>query len=139
MFFYDRYIRFSETDGAGVVYFSQVLNLCHESYEESLRMAGLDLQYFFCSRKLAIPIVHATADFFRPLHCGDRVRIGVVAQRCKPSEFEITYQLYLNPSSIDRSIAEAKTRHVCIDPQTRQRIDCPPLLDPWFLLVQDAE
>jgi len=32
-FVYGRTIRFQETDAAGVIYFSNVLVLCHEAYD----------------------------------------------------------------------------------------------------------
>ena len=46
-FVYTRSIRFHETDAAGVVYFANVLVLCHEAYEASLAAAGIDLGEFF--------------------------------------------------------------------------------------------
>lgn len=68
MFSYDRYLHFRETDAAGVLYFSEVLNLCHEAYEASLRTVGLDLKLFFRGTETTIvPIVHAAVDFSAPL------------------------------------------------------------------------
>ena len=42
-----RVIRFQETDAAGVVYFANLLALCHEAYEASLAHAGIALKPFF--------------------------------------------------------------------------------------------
>ncbi len=46
---YYRTIHFSDTDAAGVVYFSTLLSICHEAYENSLQVAGIELKTFFTS------------------------------------------------------------------------------------------
>lgn len=60
-FIYDRTIHFSETDSAGVVYFANILTLCHEAYEASLVASGIELRSFFSSKEIAVPITHAEA------------------------------------------------------------------------------
>ena len=50
-FLYTRTIRFHETDAAGVVYFANLLTLCHEAYEAALAEAGLDVKSFFFKRR----------------------------------------------------------------------------------------
>ena len=74
-FSYQRIIRFQDTDAAGVVYFANVLAMCHEAYEESLAASGINLKAFFSNSDIAIPIVHASVDFFRPMFCGDKIYI----------------------------------------------------------------
>ena len=71
-FTYKRTIRFQDTDAAGVVYFANVLNICHEAYEDSLVESGIKLKSFFQSTSTAITIVHASVDFFKPMFCGDK-------------------------------------------------------------------
>ena len=46
-FEYPRTIRFADTDAAGVVYFAQILSICHEAYEASLQASGIELRQFF--------------------------------------------------------------------------------------------
>ncbi len=161
-FDYPRQIRFHETDGAGVVYFAHVLTLCHEAYEASLAAAAIDLGLFFdprrgavnrspdaiaepCTAPIAVPIVHASIDFFRPMACGDRILIQLVPQRLPGrafvSEFEIHYQLWPDralpsvPSGQPpRSLAQATTRHVCIDAGDRTRTPLTPELERWLAL-----
>lgn len=155
MFSYDRYLHFRETDAAGVVYFSEVLNLCHEAYEASLRAAAVDLKAFFSATETTIvPIVHAEVSFFKPLYCGDRIWIDLTLNPLESSpnsklnselnanlklpvssEFELTYKLYTTPDRSDRPVAEAKTRHVCLT-TTRQRQDCSLYLGAWMALLQ---
>lgn len=46
-FIYSRKIHFADTDSAGVVYFSNLLSICHEAYEEVLLSLGINLSNFF--------------------------------------------------------------------------------------------
>jgi len=127
-FTYSRSIHFSDTDAVGVVYFANVLTFCHEAYEASLVASGVDLRSFFSGQDFAVPIVHAEVDFLKPMFCGDQITIALMPNLLKPSEFEISYQL----SNSNRAIAQALTRHVCIDVETRSRQDLPPLLLDWL-------
>lgn len=127
-FTYSRSIHFSDTDAAGVVYFANILKFCHEAYEASLVASGIDLRSFFSGQDIAVPIVHAEVDFFKPMFCGDQITISLTPNLLKPNELEISYRLF-NPH---HSIAKALTRHVCIDPKTRSRQDLPPLLLHWL-------
>ncbi|MGB7087821.1 MAG: thioesterase family protein, partial [Phormidesmis sp.] len=101
-FVYARVIRFHETDAAGVVYFANLLTLCHEAYEAALAEAGVDLKQFFSSARssgddsnekggIAVPVVHAEADFYRPLFCGDAIAIILMPTQLTLHSFEIAY------------------------------------------------
>lgn len=129
-FTYVRTIRFQDTDAAGVVYFANILAICHEAYEESLVAVGIQLQSFFASNTVAIPIVHACVDLFQPMYCGDRLVIHLAPQQLDNHKFEIAYEI-LKPGS-DRPVAKAVTRHVCIDPTSRTRQELPAILIHWL-------
>jgi len=149
-FCYERTGRFAETDAAGVVYFANVLNLCHEAYEASLEAAGIDLQAFFTHAPIAVPIVHATVDFFRPLYCGDRLQIELYPQKTAPESFEVIYALKaftteqasrpdaalrkaaMPNAAPARVMSQAKTRHLCIDRHNRHRALLPNELCLWL-------
>lgn len=121
-------VRFHETDGAGVVYFANELVICHAAYEASLAAAGIDLGAFFKAEAIAYPIAHASIDYRRPLHCGDRVTIHLTPTRLDDSSFEIQYQLKLE----DTLAAQAVTRHVCISVDTRRRCPLPTEMEQWL-------
>ncbi|GFE69434.1 thioesterase family protein [Chroococcus sp. FPU101] len=129
--FYERTIRLADTDAAGVIYFASLLSICHEAYEASLEETGISLQLFLKDTSVAIPIVHAEIDFFRPLYCNDKIKITLKPQWLNEHEFEIEYLIagILQP---EKSIAKAKTRHVCIDPQKRCKITLPDSFRAWF-------
>jgi 1,4-dihydroxy-2-naphthoyl-CoA hydrolase len=128
---YYRTIRLSDTDGAGVVYFASLLSICHEAYEASLETAEIDLKTFFRDPQIAIPIVHAEITFFHPLWSGDRLKIDLTPVQLSQTEFEITYKIFLS-SPEAKSIAKAKTRHVCINPSTRRRVPLSDSMVQWL-------
>ena len=124
-FVYQRQIHFADTDGAGVVYFANLLSICHEAYEHYL---AIELQFnladFFQDKLTAIPIVHADIDFFQPLFCGDQINITLDFNLINEKVFEISY--YINKE--DEKVATALTRHICINPQTRKTQSLPEKL-----------
>jgi 1,4-dihydroxy-2-naphthoyl-CoA hydrolase len=128
-FTYERIVRFQDTDAAGVVYFANVLAICHEAYEASLMAADIDLKEFFSDSKTAVPIVHADVDFFRPMYCGDRLSIQLTPQGISDSEFKIFYEIR---SDHDRPTCKAHTRHVCISLESRSRYPLPSNLNFWL-------
>lgn len=139
-FLYQRTIYFKDTDAAGVVYFANVLSICHEAYEASLKLSGINLRAFFSDRHRAIPIVHASVDFFQPMFCGETYIIELVPTLIKPSEFSIMYQIYPErqeaettmPTSHGPANAKAHSRHVCIHPLARKRLDLDNAMTTWL-------
>ena len=137
-FIYPRTIRFQDTDAAGVVYFANVLAMCHEAYEASLLASGINLKEFFNNPAIAIPIVHAEVDFFRPMFCGDQELIHLTPTLTSEQEFRIDYQIFANGSS-DRPLSQAHTRHVCINPAIRKRENLPEMMRKWLKQWSDSE
>lgn len=129
-FTYTRTIRFQDTDAAGVVYFANVLTICHEAYEESLVASGINLKPFFSNPSVAIPIVHASVDFLRPMFCGDKLFVDLVPKFLSDHEFEISYQIV--GAVADKLVAKAITKHVCINPGSRTRTQLPDEMSQWL-------
>ena len=130
-FNYLRRIYLSDTDAAGVVYFARGLEICHEAYEESLAEAGISLKQMIRSGETALPIVHAEIDFIRPLFCGDQIQVSLVTSLVKNSEFAIAYKIF-HVDNLEQILVKAQTRHVCINPELRQRIDLPTAVLQWL-------
>ena len=127
-FIYQRTVRFQDTDAAGVVYFANALAMCHEAYEESLATSGINLKLFFSNPNVAIPIVHASVDFFRPMFCGDKVSIHLSPCQLGNDNFEINYIIM----SAERQVTKAITRHVCINPVSRSRQELSNEMMLWL-------
>jgi 1,4-dihydroxy-2-naphthoyl-CoA hydrolase len=149
-FVYRRIVRFQDTDAAGVVYFANVLSICHEAYEASLAAAEIDLNEFFRSEALAVPIVHAEADYFQPMFCGRDYAIEVMPTALGADKFKIQYRIWQVDQESDGSlgllpsqppeqllIGRAATVHLCIHPQTRSRQALPVTLQDWLAVTQN--
>jgi 1,4-dihydroxy-2-naphthoyl-CoA hydrolase len=128
-----RTIRFSNTDAAGVVYFANVLSICHEAYEDSLKSFGLDLKAFFTQPEVAYPIVSASIDFKRPMYCGDEIVISVKPQFLDDSSFEIAYSI--ESLTEKNTLAQAVTKHVCINGSTRRKQPLTSAIVDWINYV----
>jgi 1,4-dihydroxy-2-naphthoyl-CoA hydrolase len=131
-FSYHRTVRFQDTDAAGVVYFANVLSMCHEAYEASLIASGIELPAFFKNTTAAIPIIHASVDFRRPMYCGDQLQIELISQQLDDYKFEISYQI-VAALSVQQLLATANTKHICIKPTNRKRIQLPEAINQWLL------
>jgi 1,4-dihydroxy-2-naphthoyl-CoA hydrolase len=142
-FSYEYIVEFRDTDAAGVVYFASILSICHVAYEASLIQSGIDLKVFVNNPEFAVPIFHVSADFLKPLYCGDRVIIKLTPKQLDNCRFEVGYEI----EPIDRKLLVSKTsstneknsvfataisRHVVINPQTRKRTKLSESIANWL-------
>jgi 1,4-dihydroxy-2-naphthoyl-CoA hydrolase len=138
-FSYDYTVQFRDTDAAGIVYFANIISICHTAYEASLVRSNIDLRSFVNNLEFAVPISHVSGDFFKPLFCGDRVTIQLTTSSIDRCKFEIQYQISSTDNkSIGRDsplviYATAITKHVVINPLTRKHQELPEALINWLL------
>jgi len=129
-FRYDRTIHFADTDAAGVVFFARYLSIAHEAYEEALAANGLPLGEFFKDTGLVIPIAKSEASYLRPLLTGERVRIDVVPTAISEHSFTVDFTIWkIGPP--EKRAAVIRTKHVCIDSDSRAKIALPERLAQW--------
>jgi len=142
-FTYERTIRLADTDAAGVVFFARTLALCHESYEAALAAAGCKIADFLGRESpILIPIAKASADYLRPLFCGDLVRITLRPTRLSEDRFVIDYEIVRvrGGDARTRVAARARTEHVVVEAHTltatahgeRVRVTLPEKLAVWI-------
>jgi 1,4-dihydroxy-2-naphthoyl-CoA hydrolase len=128
-FRYEYTIGFRDTDAAGVVYFANIVSICHIGYEASLSEAGIALKLFVNNSDFAVPITHVSADFLKPLYCGDRVTIELTPCPIDSFRFEVRYQILTEANQV---AAIAITKHIAIDPTTRKRKELPAKILNWI-------
>ena len=131
----ERQVHFGDTDAAGVMHFHQLLRWCHEAWEESLERYGIDAGTVFpgCRGQqqwpaVALPVVHCQADFLRPVHGGDRLRVHLKPQRLDPGCFEVRTTFQLETTVV----ANGLIRHLAIRSDSRERCPLPEPLDLWL-------
>jgi 1,4-dihydroxy-2-naphthoyl-CoA hydrolase len=130
-FSYQRTIHFADTDAAGVVFFANLLAICHEGYEEALAASGIELAGFFRESEVIVPIISSEASYLRPLAVGDKVRVLVDPSPLGEDSFEVRYEIVKDGPHGGKAAVRASTRHVCIDAKTRRRMALPPRLAAW--------
>jgi 1,4-dihydroxy-2-naphthoyl-CoA hydrolase len=131
-FSYLRIVHFSDTDGAGVVFFANVLSICHEAYEAALSEAEFNLRDFFSDRGAVIfPIVAAEVKFFRPMFCGDCLAIHLTTRQISSFGFEIDYQI-VNTENLKQVLAQAFTKHICLDSKQRTPVSISLEMKSWI-------
>ena len=101
------------------------------TYEESLADAGINWQELLASSTVAIPIVHAEFSLFRPMFCGDKLLITLAAKQIDEHQFAIDYQIS-DHTSLQKSLVQGHTKHICINPLTRGRAKLPELIILWL-------
>src|SRR5918912_3710644 len=89
-----RRVRFQDTDPAGIVFFANIFVYCHEAFEEMLRDAGLPLEAIIASREQVLRLVHADADFERPLRVGVLVTIRTSVASVGERSFRMQYEMF---------------------------------------------
>jgi 1,4-dihydroxy-2-naphthoyl-CoA hydrolase len=127
-FSYDYRVQFRDTDAAGVIYFASILSICHVAYEASLIATEIDLKSFVNNPEFAMPIAHVSANFFRPLYCGNCLKVELTPTRIDEYKFKIDYRILLD----GEVAATAITKHVAIDPQLRKRRELPLAIVNWL-------
>jgi 1,4-dihydroxy-2-naphthoyl-CoA hydrolase len=140
----ERTVRFGDTDAAGVMHFHQLLRWCHEAYEESLERFGIPPAEVFPTPRwdgtpaastpmVALPIVHCSADFLRPLVCGDRLNIQLHPIQIEAGGFEVAYHVRrLGSDGPAEVVAQGLTCHRAIDATTRKGCELPGGISQWL-------
>lgn len=136
-----RIVRFGDTDAAGVMHFHQLLRWCHEAFEQSLEAFGVTSAEIFpgpswraelpgglANPEVALPIIHASADFRRPLLAGDALTITLAPTAPEEGLLEVRYQF----ATGSFEAASGLTRHRSIEAQTRQRCSLPEPIRRWL-------
>jgi acyl-CoA thioesterase FadM len=66
-------IRFQDADPAGILFFARVFDLFHDAYFACLASRGIRPAEGLAEKRWASPLVHAEADYRKPMRFGDRV------------------------------------------------------------------
>jgi len=92
-FEHDVTVRFFEVDRAGILFLGRVIEHCHATFEELLATAGHDLESHFSTSSWGMPLVHAEADFIRPMRMGDRLRVSLRVERLGGRSITFAYAI----------------------------------------------
>ena len=114
-------VYFYDADPAGIIFYASLFKYVHAAYEDFLRNLHTERNFFF-DKDYILPIIHAEADYVKPIKVGDELRIDVSVSALKNSSFEINYRFYKKDNSFT---AIAKTVHVCVLKEEFKKIELP--------------
>ena len=114
-------VYFYDADPAGIIFYASLFKYVHAAYEDFMRSLHIERNFFF-DRDYILPIMHAEADYVKPIRVGDELRIDVNVSQLKNSSFELSYKFYKNDSQFT---ALAKTVHVCVLKDKFEKIELP--------------
>lgn len=103
-----------DTDAAGVLFFAHLFRHAHDAYEAMMARIGWPVDELIRERQLALPLVHAEADYRCPMRHGDQVDVIIELKDLGERRFSLAYGF----SSDGREVATALSVHVAIDPRT---------------------
>ena len=115
-------VRFHQADPAGVLFYGRAFELVEETYEVFLRAIGFDVDAAMRLQGLTTPVVHAAADFARPIRVGDEVTVRLVVSGIGESSFTLEYAL-LGADGV--TSATVRITHVAIEAPARRALPIP--------------
>ena len=107
----ERRVPLSYVDAAGRIFFPRLLEWAHQVQEGFLYARGIPLSRWLDSGP-HFPVVHAEADYLRPLRLGDLTRVELRVEHLGLTSFRFGYR-FLVGGDVH---ATARTVHVAVDP-----------------------
>jgi len=117
-----RRVRFQDVDAAGIVFYPRVLEYFSDAYMAWLQEAAIDIPRTLELGEISFPLVHAEADYLRPLRFGDVIAVEIAAAKVGETSFTIGYRIR---TGTGRLASIGQTAHVCIDRTTFRACPIP--------------
>lgn len=115
-------IGLGRSDAAGVIYFTEALDLAHEAAEAYLESVGVPLQSLLAAGSMRLPVVHAEVDFSTPVRPGDCVALHLSALHAGHSS--VTFEWTAKAASGTEAF-RTRIVHACLDPATGRSAPLP--------------
>ena len=115
MFTHDSAVRLYHTDAAGRLFFGHAFFLAHDAFEAFAERAGLGVGRLLTEAPYLLPVVHAEADYARPLGVDGGVKVRVECERIGDSSFTLRYAIAGGDGAVRCTL---RMVHVAIDKRT---------------------
>lgn len=125
MYIYNTKIRLFHTDAAKLIFYSSLFNIAYECYEEFFEKSEFGVKKILDDGKFLIPVVHAEADYFKPLRLGDKIEIRMTLNSLGKSSFTLACAFF---NECDEKAANVKTVKVMVDAKSGKPIEIPEKL-----------
>ncbi len=128
MFTYKRKVRVQDTDATGVLYFANQLQIGLEAFEEFLHIKGLSIGEMVKKNHYLLPIVHAEADFFAPIHISDTLEVTLSFPKIGTTSFTHASDVLKD----GEKVGAVEIIHVVYCPVKKEAIPIPEALKKIF-------
>jgi len=128
-FVHEMRARFQDIDGAGILFFGRNFDYFHDAYVAFLEALGMPLHRNLDHGEFLIPLVHAEADFSKPIKFGDQCNVQVRIARLGNSSYTVSYTMV---SDQGQALTRGQTVHCCVDRETFQARPLPDRLTEAF-------
>jgi YbgC/YbaW family acyl-CoA thioester hydrolase len=112
----------ASVDRAGVVFFAELFRHAHDAYETFMAHLDVPLSRILEHQPFLLPIVHAEADYKRPLRHGDRVEVVLRVQRIGNTSFTLSYEFKTADGALCNRV---QTVHACIHAEQQSAMPIP--------------
>ncbi len=115
------FVKFHQTDAAGLIFFNNIFTIAHEAYEQMLISEGFGIGEILREKEYLLPLVHVEADYNLPLYPGDEITVQALVSRLGKTAYTLSYRVLKN----ETIAASVKTVHVCIDKKSGKKMPLP--------------
>ena len=81
MYIYKTTLKLHQTDAAGVLFFSKLMEIAYDSYHEFMEHIQFGLGKIIREESFLLPIIHTEADYNKPLFVGDHLTVKFEIER----------------------------------------------------------
>lgn len=117
MFVVKKRVCVSDTDCTSAMYFTSLMRLVQESFEEIMQSKHPDVFAKFLQQKIALPIVATKAEFLSPIFAGDLLEIHLKID-LKNTSFIVTGDVFHQEEKKGR----VEITHVCMDLKEKKKV-----------------
>jgi len=136
----DEYVRWSDVDRAGIIFYGAYVRFFEMAETELFRQAGAPYSEVFDRFDIWLPRVHLECDFEYPARLDDQLRVGVYFTRFGRSSIRISFDVL--HVATGQLAAAAREVLVCTGRQSMAPRELPAglldLLEPYRMEVSEA-
>ena len=115
-------VKLQDTDAAGILFFANQLVFAHETYEKFMEEIDCSLASVLRQDSYLIPLVHAEADYAKPVTVGDKIDVKMAVANIGNTSFTLDYLL---TGADGAEIGRCRTVHVTVGQSDMKRITLP--------------
>lgn len=115
-------VKLYDTDAAGVLFFGHQFRIAHECYEAMMASIGFSISWIVRDSEYFIPIVHAEADYKKPLFVDDPIELHLQPERIGASSYTLVHDIRGRDGT---TVGTVKTVHVTINKKSGKTIPLP--------------